>query len=164
MKILRKLDDILAGMETGILVLALSVMIFMSFLQVILRNFFSSGIIWADTFLRHLVLWVTFLGASLATRENRHINIDIFSRLLSPAARRPVQFITNLFASGIAVLLARAAYVFVRDEKAFGSTTFLNLPLWIVVTIIAIGFVLIAFRFILKAILAWTDHQQKGTA
>ncbi len=124
----------------------------MAFLQVILRNFFSAGIIWGDIFLRHLVLWLGFLGASLATRENRHINIDVFSRLLAGNYRRWASFITNLFSAFISGLLARAAYVFVRDERAAETTLFLDIPLWLFISIILIGFVIITFRFVIKAI------------
>jgi len=159
-RLLKRFDAILAKLETTVLILALSVMVGLSFLQIILRNFFSTGIIWGDTFLRHLVLWVAFLGASLATREERHINIDVLSRALSPAARRWVKIITNLFAATISVFLTRAAVVFILDEKAAGSTTFLNMPLWIVISIIGFGFAVISFRFFLKALEGLTPEKK----
>ena len=152
LRLLKRIDDILAKFETALLILAVSIMVLLSFLQIILRNFFSTGIIWGDTFLRHLVLWVAFLGASLATREERHINIDVLSRTISPAARRWVKMVTNLFAAVVSILLTRAAIVFILDEKEAGSTTFLSLPLWIVVIIIGFGFAVISFRFLLKAL------------
>ena len=83
-KILQKIDRGLYLFENSLLILILSVMVFMAFLQVVLRNLFHSGILWGDIFLRHLVLWVGFIGASLATRSERHINIDILTRLMSP--------------------------------------------------------------------------------
>ncbi len=152
MRLLRRIDDILAKFESFLLILSLSIMVLVSFLQIILRNFFSTGIIWGDVFLRHLVLWVAFLGASLATREERHINIDVLSQILSPAAKRWVKMTTNLFAATVSVFLTRAALVFILDEKQAGSTTFLNLPLWTVVSIIGFGFAVISFRFLLKAL------------
>ncbi len=152
MHILRLIDRYLAKIESAVLVLTLATMVIMAFIQVILRNFFSTGIIWGDTFLRHLVLWVAFLGASLATREDRHINIDVFSRMLSPSKRRWSRLITNLFSTFISILLTRAAYVFVLDEKEAGSTIFLNFPLWIVISIIVVGFAIISFRFLIKSI------------
>ena len=152
MDILKRIDGVLAKIETAILLLALTVMVVLSFVQVILRNFFSSGLIWGDTFLRHLVLWVTFLGASLATREERHINIDILSRTLSPRGKKWVRLVINLFAAIVSAFLTKAAFVFILGEKEYNSRTFLNLPLWLVVIIIGIGFGLITFRFLLKAL------------
>lgn len=152
MKILLSIDRFLSRVESAFLVLTLGVMVLFAFFQVILRNFFSSGIIWGDTFLRHLVLWVGFLGASLATRENRHITIDVFSRLLRPVYKRWVQLITNLFSAFISGLLGRAAYVFIRDERAAGTTLFLGIPLWLFMSIILLGFIIITFRFLIKAV------------
>lgn len=147
---LKRIDSIFSRIESAILIIILGSMIFFAFLQVILRNFFASGIIWGDILLRHLVLWVGFLGASLATRENRHISINALSRILSPAWKRRVHFMINLFSTVICVLLIRAAYVFVRDERASGMTLFLGIPAWLFMIIIFIGFVMMAFRFLLK--------------
>jgi TRAP-type C4-dicarboxylate transport system permease small subunit len=150
-KFFRAIDRYLSQLETFILVLTLGAMILFAFMQVILRNFFSSGIIWADTFLRHLVLWLCFLGASLATRENKHIRIDALSRLLKPKQKKWVDFFINLFSAFICGLLIRAAYVFIRDERAAETTLFLGIPLWLFMSIILIGFIIITFRFLIKA-------------
>lgn len=152
MSLLLRLDRIFARIETAALILTLAAMVLMAFLQVILRNFFSYSILWADVFLRHLVLWVGFLGASLATREQKHINVDALSRLLSDRARRWVRLVTNLFSATVCAFLAKAAYVFVRDERAVGSTLFGDAPLWLFVVIVFIGFACMTFRFLLQAL------------
>ena len=152
MKTLRQIDSFLARIEHIFLIMLLSVMILLAFLQVVLRNFFSTSILWGDTFLRQLVLWVGFLGATLAAREKRHINIDIFSRLLSARAQNIVETITNLFAAVVCVFLTKAAIVFICDEKSSGSTLLVNIPTWIFILIIAIGFGLMTFRFVTIAI------------
>ena len=41
---------------------------------------------WAETFLRVLVLWIGLAGAMAASREHRRISIDILSRFLQPQA------------------------------------------------------------------------------
>lgn len=149
-KIFLSVDKKLAQVEAGILILTLSIMILLAFLQVILRNFFSYSIIWGDPFLRHLVLWIGFLGASMATKENRHINIDALFRVLSPAWQRRAQVLTNLFSAFVSGLLVRAAFVFVRDEYTAGTPIFLEIPLWPFVSIILLGFMVVTFRFLLK--------------
>ena len=75
-----RLDSYLARIEEFLLILILSSMVIFSFLQVVFRNIFSEGIPWADIFLRHLVLWIAFIGAALTTRYEKHISIDILSR------------------------------------------------------------------------------------
>jgi C4-dicarboxylate transporter DctQ subunit len=156
-------DAILSRIENIILVLTLGSMIFIAFLQVILRNFFSAGIIWGDILLRHLVLWVGFLGASLASRENRHINIDALFRILPHKWKKLVYIITNLFSAIICALLVRAAYVFVGDERAAETTLFLGIPLWLFMSVILIGFMVMTFRFFIRAIFStYSDQSASG--
>ena len=152
MKILRQIDSFLARIEQTFLIVLLSVMILLAFLQVVLRNLFSTSILWGDTFLRQLVLWVGFTGATLATRQKRHINIDVFSRLLSDRGQTIVGIVTNLFSAIVCIFLTKAAIVFICDEKSSQSILFANIPTWIFILIIAIGFGLITFRFLTIAL------------
>ena len=41
----------------------------------------------AETILKHLALYLMFLGAGLATLEGKHISIDIMSKILPKSAR-----------------------------------------------------------------------------
>lgn len=147
--ILETIDSFIAKIETYILVLVLSVMVMLAFLQVVLRNLFSEGILWGDTFLRHLVLWVGFLGASLATREKKHINIDLFTRFLKGKVKSLVVAIVNLFAAIVCWYLTSAAWTFVMDEKSVGTTLFGDIQAWYFQIIIPVGFLLMTFRFLI---------------
>ena len=48
--------------------LALVSILVMALIQIVLRNVFDSGLLWAESFLRILVLWIAILGAMVATR------------------------------------------------------------------------------------------------
>ncbi len=152
MKYLDALNTWIARVETVLIVITLSVMILLAFLQVLLRNFFDQGILWGDILLRHLVLWVGFIGASLATRDEKHISIDLFSRFFHNRGKDTVHLITNLFSVFISYLLTDASWYFVMDEKMAGTTIFNDIPVWYFQIIIPIGFGLITFRFLLLAI------------
>jgi C4-dicarboxylate transporter DctQ subunit len=73
---LERLDEAIDRVETAIVVLFISAMLVIAFLQIFLRNVFTTGLTWGDLILRNLVLWIGFIGATLATREGKHINID----------------------------------------------------------------------------------------
>jgi len=153
MKILQRIDKALTRAEEYTLTFLLSVMVVMAFLQVVLRNVFSSGILWADVFLRHLLLWLGFLGAAIATSENRHINIDALRRYLSPRVRTWVEVVTNLFATFICFMLARASWTFVQGEIADRRTLFGDIPSWYAQIIIPVGFGLLALHFFIRVLL-----------
>jgi C4-dicarboxylate transporter, DctQ subunit len=156
MKFISAIGKILAYIEQGIIVILLGVMILLAFSQVILRNCFSTGFMWADTLLRHMVLWIGFIGASIAAHEEKHINLDIISRFTSPRLTHVVRIITSLFPSIVCIFLAHAGWVFLLSEKeseaelfAIGGTSYAT---WWFEIIIPVGFALLAIRFFLKAI------------
>jgi TRAP-type C4-dicarboxylate transport system permease small subunit len=142
-----RLDEIIARAEQFMLAIMLSSMILIAFLQIVLRNFFATGLSWADPMVRYLVLWAGFTGAALATREGRHIKIDVLSQWLPGLSKRIVRLITNLFSFFICGVLTYAAFVFIRNEAQISGTTFLGIPVWIPELIICISFGLMALRF-----------------
>jgi TRAP-type C4-dicarboxylate transport system permease small subunit len=151
-------------MEKFLVAVMLSVMILLAFLQIVLRNAFSSGIAWGDPLIRYLVLWVGFIGASLATREGKHITIEVFSRWFSSRANQYLKAFSNLVSALVCGLLVFAGWTFVRNEALMGATTFLQVPIWIPQIIIPVAFALMALRFTLRffvelAIISESENQ-----
>ncbi|MDD8018576.1 MAG: TRAP transporter small permease [Bacteroidota bacterium] len=161
MNVLKFVDRWLEKISGWMLVFFLGVMIVMAFGQVVLRNFFHTGIEWGDIFLRHLVLWVGFFGAVIATGERRHLKIEFLTKLVRPKVRKIFFVITNLFAGFICYLLMQAAIAFVNLEGESGSTLILNLPTTYFIIIIPIGYAIVSFRFVVHAI-QWIEEIVKG--
>ena len=159
----QKWDDTLGRIEKITLTVMLSVMILLAFIQIILRNVFSSGIAWGDPLVRYLVLWVGFIGASLATREGKHITIEVFSRWLSDLGNRYLQAISSFISALVCALLVFAGWTFVSNEAQMGGTTFLQIPLWIPQIIIPVAFAMMTLRFFLRFMnqLLMTVHSAK---
>jgi TRAP-type C4-dicarboxylate transport system permease small subunit len=153
MKIVKLIEGILVKVEISFLVLFLTIMILLAFLQVVLRNVFSTGILWADTFLRYLVLWVGFLGAAVATHEERHINIDALTRFFSPYLKNLISIITNAVATVACYYMLKASIDFIRIGLPPDLTLFLNIPLLYFIVIVPIGFGLMALHFFLRVII-----------
>jgi len=146
-----KTDEAIAKVEQTLIVTFLSFMIFVALLQIVLRNVFSTGLDWGDSFLRNLVLWIGFIGATLATKEGKHINIDIVSRWLPALGRNIVMLTTHLFSFSVCCLLTYAALKFIRNEAQMGNRMLLNIPAWIPEMILPMTFGLMTFRFGLRA-------------
>ena len=147
-KLLKRAKRLLLLIEDGLLVFMLSAMILMAAGQIVLRNLFDTGLFWADPALRMLVLWLTLLGAIAATRENRHIRIDLLSRFLHARGKAFVQAINDLFSAFICGLISWHASRFVYHEWQDGISLFGGLPAWLGEIIIPIGFGIIALRFL----------------
>ncbi len=146
-----RLDRAIDRVETAIVVLFVSAMMVIAFLQIFLRNVFTTGLSWGDMILRNLVLWIGFIGATLATREGKHINIDVISRSLSPLSRAFVEVGVHLFSFSICSLLAYASLKFIKNEAEMRTLTLVNIPAWYFELILPLTFGLMAFRFGLRA-------------
>ncbi len=152
MNLLRLLDRSLVKAETAFLVVFLSTMILLSFTQVLLRNVWGIGFLWADPLIRHLVIWVGFLGAAVATHEDRHISIDAITRFLPSRIKAVAHILTSLFAIAVCYFLANAAWVFLLDEQSSADELVLSIPLWVAIVIIPAGYCLMMFHFFVKII------------
>ena len=50
--------------------------------QIVLRELFSTGFVWADELIKLMVLWLAMVGSIAASRDDRHIRIDALARLI----------------------------------------------------------------------------------
>jgi TRAP-type C4-dicarboxylate transport system permease small subunit len=133
--------------EELLLALLLGGMILLAGSQILLRNFFDSGIAWAEPLLRLLVLWVGMLGAMLATHDNKHIRIDLVSRYLPQDKRRLSGRITAAVSTLVCALLAYHSGRFVWFEWQDGTEAFNGMPAWLAELILPVGFAIMALRF-----------------
>lgn len=143
--ILHRAEDIL-------LALLLSTLVLLAPLQIVLRNFFDSGWIWADPLLRVLVLWIALLGALAASRQDRQISVDVVSKFLSPRAKAIVGILTGLFTTIVCSVVAYHSWLFVSGEREFGSKAFGDVPAWLCQSVIPFAFAMIAVRHLGHAI------------
>ena len=130
----------------------LIVMITTAIIQILLRNFFASGIAWVDPLQRSIVLWIGFLGATMATKQGRHISIDALSRFFTGTSQLTVRIVTDLAATIVSIILSSAAYTFLHDEWGAGDRTYLGLYTWMIAFIIPLGFGIISYRFFYRVI------------
>ena len=144
-------------LEDVFLALLLGAMIVLAPLQIFLRNFFDAGIGWIDPFLRVLLLWVGLMGAVAASRSDRHIRIDIASKLLPEKLASVLGMATSFFTAGVAGMVAWHSGRFVADEWKYESTAFSEIPAWMFEVVIPVAFGLIAIRYGLR-----TLNQAKG--
>ena len=134
-------------LEDGLLALILTGMIILASGQILLRNFLDVGFAWADPLTRVLVLWVGMLGALAASREDKHIAIDVLSRFLPPRLSVGAKVVTSLFTAIISGIVAYHAGRFVALEREAQVIAFAGIPIWILESVIPVAFGLIALRY-----------------
>ena len=163
MKFLKWIDKTLMKIEGWLIIAFLSVMVLLTFIQVVLRGLYTHAHLtwanslmgqldWSQPFVRLLVLWLTFLGASLLTEENRHIKIDLLSNLIPPKWLPVREFLLSLVCILISAIMLKVCTDYIKMEMTFGKNLFLHFPSWVGQLILPAGFAVILFRFFLRAI------------
>lgn len=152
MPLLKALHRYLLKLEDVVLVATLLVTLFIAVLQITLRNFFDSGIIWGDSFLSISVLWIGMAGAIFASRDNRHISIDLGIKFLSEKNKLIAQSVVHLFTAFICFIVAWYGINLVILEYEEQTLAFANIPVWLTVAIIPLGFAIMAMRYLISTL------------
>ena len=140
-------------LEESLLVIILLCTIIFAVTQILLRNFLHAGIPWGDSLVRILVLWLGLIGAMIASRNHRHIKIDILSRHLNPVNQTRLRRFTDVITSAVCFIVAWYAFSFVMIEYQDGMTAFESVPVWVTQIIIPYAFFTMAVRYLLSALL-----------
>ncbi|MFA5905329.1 MAG: TRAP transporter small permease [Desulfobacula sp.] len=135
--------------EDGILISLLLLMISVAVFQIVARNIFDSGIRFGDELIRVLVLWISLMGAMVASRNNSHVNIDLISRYLPRQIQKMSMVLVGFFTSFICAVMSWFSYDFVMMEKLGGVIAFAGIPIWVCQSIIPVSFGIISFRYLL---------------
>jgi TRAP-type C4-dicarboxylate transport system permease small subunit len=94
--------------------LALAVMALMVFGNVVLRYAFNSGIAVSEELSRWLFVWLTFLGAMVALKENGHLGTDMLVSRLGRNGKRICLGLSQLLMLGCTVLLFQGSLAQVK--------------------------------------------------
>ncbi len=79
------------------LVVMMIVMTLAVIVQVFLRYVFSFSLSWSEEVARYLMIWVAFLGGSLALQKGLHIGVELFLVRVSSRTRRWVSILSKMF-------------------------------------------------------------------
>ena len=146
-QILEKLDRAGTALETVMLVSLLTMMMLVAVGQIIMREAFGTGFVWADELVRLMVLWLAMVGSIAACRENRHIRIDALSHVFPDRVVLFIRVFVDLFAAIVCAVIATQAWRYLQIEIEYEDTVLIDTPAWIAHVIMPLAFALIAYRF-----------------
>ena len=93
---MQKTIDLFFRFLEFLLILLLSAMALMVFVNVIMRYGFNSGINVSEELSRYFFVWLTFIGAVVAFREHSHLGIETLVMFLSRRGRIICMSLSNL--------------------------------------------------------------------
>lgn len=125
--------------------------------QIVLREVFNTGFLWADELIKIIVLWLAMLGSVAASRDNRHIRIDALSHVLPESAIKLTRILVDVFAVVVCAVVAWYSYQYLLLEIEFQDTVLIDTPAWIAHLVVPLAFALIAYRFAVS--IAWQIYR-----
>ncbi len=157
--IINFVSKILEHIEKWLVIITFFLMAILSLFNVILRALYTKldieyansillSIDWSEPFSRLMVLWITFLGASILTKENRHIRIDLLGNILSPLLNTLREIILSIACTVVCSYMLYASIGYINMEIQYGTSLIMGVSAWKLQLIIPIGFCMMSFRFI----------------
>jgi TRAP-type C4-dicarboxylate transport system permease small subunit len=100
---MQRASDIVHLVTKTALIIVLSVMALVVFLQVIFRYVLNLPLFWTEEFARYCLVWASLLGAAVAMKRGQHLAVTICMDRMPPKARRVLSVIARL---SVIVILA----------------------------------------------------------
>ena len=152
MTLLARLEEAGRLLETILLVALLSSIMLLAVGQIVLREVFNTGFVWADELIKLMVLWLAMVGSIAACRDNRHIRIDALSHILPQLAVEVTRVLVDLFAAVVCGIIAWHTWRYLQVEIEYADMVLINVPAWIAHSVLPAAFLLISFRFLVLVI------------
>lgn len=107
--------------ETAIAVI-LGLMTVLTFINVVLRYFFGSSLIWGLEATLVLFAWLVLFGMSYAVKVTAHLGVDAVIGMVPPATRRILAYLSAAVCLAYALLLLKGAWDYWAPFAGFQQT------------------------------------------
>lgn len=152
MKVAKWLDD---HFEEALLVVLLVLITCVSLIQVIFKKVPGlTPLTWTDEFCRYMWIWTVFLSLPYTIRKGSMLRVSILMDQFPQVIRKIVNICVDLVTAACMGLLGYHSIDVVTSIMASGETsTAMVWPMWIVYSVMLIGFVLGCLRAIQMAVI-----------
>ncbi|MBD3393572.1 MAG: TRAP transporter large permease subunit [Chitinivibrionales bacterium] len=143
----------LTRLESGIAIACLALISLFPIAEVVARRF-RTGVPGSTDYIYHLVLWITFVGGMITSREDKHLSLSVGLELMQEPFRSWIQAFTSCLSTAVCASLAWSSFYFIRvgidASRSVGA-----LPRQAVLMIMPVGFAVMCLRFVLRAPRGW---------
>lgn len=94
-KILSPVCGALDKVCSALIVFMLGAMVVLTGAQIICRTWFTA-LSWSEEVTRYLLIWSTFLGATVVYRHNGHISVSLLQDAVSPKVRKALHILVHV--------------------------------------------------------------------
>ncbi|MFC6637906.1 TRAP transporter small permease subunit [Sulfitobacter sp. JBTF-M27] len=105
-----RLSRIVSEIEETAIAIILGLMTIITFINVVLRYGFNTGIIWGLEMVTFLFAWLVLFGMSYAVKVTAHLGVDAIINMFSEGPRKVLAVLTGLVCIVYAALIFKGAW------------------------------------------------------
>ncbi|MDK3072027.1 TRAP transporter small permease [Sedimentitalea sp. JM2-8] len=109
--------------EESAIAVILGLMTLITFINVVLRYGFNTGLIWGLEATSFLFAWLVLFGVSYAVKVTAHLGVDAVINLLSPSMRKGFALVAAFVCVFYAVLVMKGAWDYWAPFAGLDATT-----------------------------------------
>jgi C4-dicarboxylate transporter DctQ subunit len=109
--------------EVTVIALLLGAMTIITFINVVLRYGFGTGLIWGLEMVTFMFAWLVLFGISYAVKVTAHLGVDAVINLFSPSKRKVLALIAAAVCIAYASLLLKGAWDYWANFANLPQTT-----------------------------------------
>ena len=147
---MKKLESIFLAVNRWALILMLAAMSCIIMANVVLRHLTGDSLIWAEEVARHLMVWMTFIGAGLVLRLGGHVAIDNLHAVLPIGVARALRAVIVVGLLVFFGVMIWQGWVYM-DAMSFQTTPATGIPFVYIYVGMPIGFVLMGIHLLMIA-------------
>ena len=159
MHLFQKIDDIVSMITEWILSASIILMALILIANVIARKVFANSIPAADELGVTLIIISTFIGIGYAARKGRHIRMSALFDAMPHKVQKVFVIFTSIVTCVTYVYVCYIAFQYINYTHMLGRvTSALEMPAWIRLVVVPIGFGLGAIQYFLNIIINFREH------
>jgi C4-dicarboxylate transporter DctQ subunit len=148
----------LEKIQEWILVIGLTVITLVTFSSVVGRYLLGTSFVWSEELTRYIMIWLTFIGASLGIVRGAHIKIDVLRLLVSKRKQAFFQSLSSMLCVVGSLFFTFYAIVFIKEQMSLHQlSSVLKIPIWAVQSVFVISGVLMIIHWLQQL---FTDDEE----
>lgn len=152
----RFLSRLLDRVEEHFCAISLLAVTAVLFTNVVLRYVFRLGFVWSEEFVRYLMIWIAFVGISMATRRGHRLAVDLILHYTPPGVTRVINITVDLLCAFFGVALLYYGYQTVESMRMTVQVSpGMGLPMYVPYLVIPLSGALLTLRFLQSAVANW---------
>ena len=152
LKILERLIKIGDRVYVTIGVLLLAALVIVVSAGIVVRYVFNSPFSWTEELVTLFFIWISFLGAAVASARHKHVVVDFLSAKISPSAKTVIGIVSDILTMAFLIMVIIGSVILL--PQMFHGSTALNIPKSVYYLAVLVSSALI-FLVHLESLIRW---------